>query len=236
MSTHWIIVIRRHILQVCATIHLTNVQIIIFYAELIKQLGEQYSLPLKTSFNSTRGFFIQMYNGGKNSVSTDQLPSVFLKVAKSRSTVTCTTKDVVNKFVFLFLVWFFIYIIIFYNTFTSEVELKLFWGLTFKKLSLMLLQTSLLLCWWWFCTTAQTPLAAQGWPGGKQHLVNKSITLPLWPQRQIACSWIHSNFEQYCSTMSHSSNTAQCCNRETASGVPWAKRQSGKLQASMKAA
>ncbi|XP_072025616.1 mutS protein homolog 4-like [Amphiura filiformis] len=74
----------------------TYTEIVDDIRELIKQLGEQYNLPLKTSFNSTRGFVIQMYNGGKNSVSTDQLPSVFLKVVKSRSTITCTTKDLIQ--------------------------------------------------------------------------------------------------------------------------------------------
>ena len=40
------------------------------------------------------------------------------------------------------------------------------------------------------CTTVQTLLAAQGWPSGKQRLANKSITLPLCPQWQIAYSWL----------------------------------------------
>ena len=40
------------------------------------------------------------------------------------------------------------------------------------------------------CTTAQAPLAAEGWPSGKQQLANRLITLPLCPPRQIAESWI----------------------------------------------
>ena len=40
------------------------------------------------------------------------------------------------------------------------------------------------------CTTAQAPLAAEGWPSGKQRLANRSITLPLCPPRQITDSWI----------------------------------------------
>ena len=40
------------------------------------------------------------------------------------------------------------------------------------------------------CTTAQAPLAAEGWPSGKQRQANRSITLPLCPPRQIADSWI----------------------------------------------
>ena len=40
------------------------------------------------------------------------------------------------------------------------------------------------------CSTVQAPLATEGWPSGKQHQANRSITLPLCPQRQIADSWI----------------------------------------------
>ena len=40
------------------------------------------------------------------------------------------------------------------------------------------------------CSTAQAPLAAEGWPSGKQCQANRSITLPLCPPRQIADSWI----------------------------------------------
>ena len=43
------------------------------------------------------------------------------------------------------------------------------------------------------CTTAQAPLAAEGWPSGKQRQANRSITLPLCPPRQIADSWILCN-------------------------------------------
>ena len=40
------------------------------------------------------------------------------------------------------------------------------------------------------CSTPQAPLAAEGWPSGKQRQANRSITLPLCPPRQIADSWI----------------------------------------------
>ena len=43
------------------------------------------------------------------------------------------------------------------------------------------------------CSTAQAPLAAEGWPSGKQRQANRSITLPLCPSRQIADSWILCN-------------------------------------------
>ena len=40
------------------------------------------------------------------------------------------------------------------------------------------------------CSTAQAPLAAEGWPSGKQRLANRSITLPLCPPRQTTDGWI----------------------------------------------
>ena len=43
------------------------------------------------------------------------------------------------------------------------------------------------------CSTAQAPLAAEGWPSGKQRQANRSIILPLCPPRQIADSWILCN-------------------------------------------
>ena len=43
------------------------------------------------------------------------------------------------------------------------------------------------------CANEQVLLDAQGWPSGKQRLVNKSTTLPLCQQRQIADTWIKFN-------------------------------------------
>lgn len=43
------------------------------------QLSEKYSLPLKTSFSSARGFFIQM-NADCLAIHNGQLPAEFTKV------------------------------------------------------------------------------------------------------------------------------------------------------------
>ena len=53
-------------------------------------------------------------------------------------------------------------------------------------------QTSLPLCHFHgdICTTAWTLLAAQWWPSSKQGLANRSVTLPLCSQRQIAYGWL----------------------------------------------
>lgn len=48
-------------------------------AGLVDQLGEKYGLPLRTSFNTTRGFFIQMRLEGFG-LPDGQLPGEFIKV------------------------------------------------------------------------------------------------------------------------------------------------------------
>lgn len=47
---------------------------------LVDQLGEKYGLPLRTSFNTTRGFFIQMKLEGFG-LPNGQLPGEFIKVS-----------------------------------------------------------------------------------------------------------------------------------------------------------
>jgi len=47
----------------------------------VAQLGEKYSLPLRTSFNKARGFFIQMRLEGVV-LPAGKLPEEFIKVSK----------------------------------------------------------------------------------------------------------------------------------------------------------
>lgn len=47
---------------------------------MITQLAEKYNLPMKTSFSSARGFFIQM-NADCSTLPNGQLPSEFTKVS-----------------------------------------------------------------------------------------------------------------------------------------------------------
>lgn len=51
-----------------------------WYVGMIMQLAEKYSLPMKTSFSSARGFFIQM-NADCSILPNGQLPSEFTKVS-----------------------------------------------------------------------------------------------------------------------------------------------------------
>ncbi len=51
------------------------------WSGLVAQLGEKYSLPLRTSFSNTRGFFIQMkLEGGV--LPGGKLPEEFIKVSE----------------------------------------------------------------------------------------------------------------------------------------------------------
>ncbi|CAI9729270.1 homolog 4-like [Octopus vulgaris] len=74
----------------------TYTEIIDDIAELVRQLSEKYKLPLKTSYNSTRGFFMQLYSGNKDKYMVDSLPSIFIKVSKHKNTLSFTTVDLIK--------------------------------------------------------------------------------------------------------------------------------------------
>ncbi|XP_052009228.1 mutS protein homolog 4 [Xyrauchen texanus] len=64
-------------------------------AGLVNQLGEKYSLPLRTSYSSVRGFFIQLrLEGGV--LPGGKLPDVFIKVSKQKSNYGFTTVDLMK--------------------------------------------------------------------------------------------------------------------------------------------
>lgn len=68
---------------------------------LVQQLSERYSLPLKTSYNTARGFFIQLYvgggeGGGAGHTSLENLPSEFIKLSKQKSTLSFVTADLAS--------------------------------------------------------------------------------------------------------------------------------------------
>ncbi|XP_076454636.1 mutS protein homolog 4-like [Babylonia areolata] len=63
---------------------------------MIRQLGQQYNLPMKSAFSTVRGFYIQLYCGGKDSFSAKDLPPVFLKVTKVKNTLNFTTPDLIK--------------------------------------------------------------------------------------------------------------------------------------------
>ena len=63
--------------------------------ELTQQLSEKYELPLKTGYNSTRGFHLTLYCGGKEGYSIKTLPAEFIKKTKQKNTITFTVADLV---------------------------------------------------------------------------------------------------------------------------------------------
>ncbi|XP_022321107.2 mutS protein homolog 4-like isoform X2 [Crassostrea virginica] len=60
------------------------------------QLAEEYNLPLVTSYNSTRGFFLQLNSGPKSTYSKESLPGVFIKVTKAKNALCFTTTDLIR--------------------------------------------------------------------------------------------------------------------------------------------
>ncbi|XP_062863717.1 mutS protein homolog 4 [Trichomycterus rosablanca] len=64
-------------------------------AGLVNQLGEKYGLPLRTSFNSARGFFIQMRLEGVG-LPDGQLPGEFIKVTRQKNNYSFTTLDLMK--------------------------------------------------------------------------------------------------------------------------------------------
>ena len=66
-----------------------------FLLEIISQLANKYSLPLKTGYNSTRGFFVQ-YQPAEGVDSPSELPSEFVKVVKTKNVINFTTSELVS--------------------------------------------------------------------------------------------------------------------------------------------
>jgi DNA mismatch repair protein MSH4 len=62
----------------------------------VKQLGEKHDLPVKSAYNSTRGFHAQMHVNNKDNLSIEELPSQFIKVVKTKNVLAFTTADLVS--------------------------------------------------------------------------------------------------------------------------------------------
>nr|AAQ20794.1 MutS homolog 4 variant theta 1 [Mus musculus] len=79
MRTQKCYAVRSNISEFLDIARRTYTEIVDDIAGMIAQLAEKYSLPLRTSFSSSRGFFIQMTTDCA-ALSSDQLPSEFIKV------------------------------------------------------------------------------------------------------------------------------------------------------------
>ncbi|KAL9955943.1 hypothetical protein ACROYT_G037348 [Oculina patagonica] len=74
----------------------TYTEIVDDITEMIKQLGEKHNLPLKTGFNGTKGFFVQLTLNRDQHIDLKTLPSEFLKAVKVRSAICFTTVDLIK--------------------------------------------------------------------------------------------------------------------------------------------
>ncbi|KAM3841776.1 mutS protein homolog 4 [Vipera latastei] len=73
----------------------TYTEIVDDIAGMITQLAEKYNLPLKTSFSSARGFFIQM-SADCAAIHSGQLPSEFTKITKMKNVYSFTSPDLMK--------------------------------------------------------------------------------------------------------------------------------------------
>ncbi|KAJ8341631.1 hypothetical protein SKAU_G00339220 [Synaphobranchus kaupii] len=64
-------------------------------AGLVDQMREKYSLPLRTSFSTTRGFFIQLKLEGA-ALPQGRLPAEFIKVTKHKNNYSFTLADLIK--------------------------------------------------------------------------------------------------------------------------------------------
>ncbi|XP_034531708.1 mutS protein homolog 4 isoform X2 [Notolabrus celidotus] len=64
-------------------------------AELVNQIGERYGWPMRTSFSTARGFFIQMKLEGVV-LAEGKLPAEFIKVSKQKNNYSFTTADLMK--------------------------------------------------------------------------------------------------------------------------------------------
>ncbi|PVD38561.1 hypothetical protein C0Q70_01177 [Pomacea canaliculata] len=65
---------------------------------MVTQLGIQFHLPLRTAFSTIRGFYIQLCCSGKETFHAEDLPPIFIKVTKFKTTLNFTTADLVLLF------------------------------------------------------------------------------------------------------------------------------------------
>ncbi|XP_043346685.1 mutS protein homolog 4 isoform X3 [Dermochelys coriacea] len=73
----------------------TYTEIVDDIAGMITQLAEKYNLPLKMSFSSARGFFVQM-NAECAALPNGQLPSEFTKITKMKNAYSFTSADLIK--------------------------------------------------------------------------------------------------------------------------------------------
>ncbi|XP_077134925.1 mutS protein homolog 4 isoform X1 [Ranitomeya variabilis] len=71
----------------------TYAEIVDDIAAMISKLSDQYNLPFRTSFSTTRGFFIQMNMEGNVQ---ESLPAEFIKVSRVKNNCSFTSVDLIK--------------------------------------------------------------------------------------------------------------------------------------------
>ncbi|XP_031231777.1 mutS protein homolog 4 isoform X3 [Mastomys coucha] len=95
MRTQKCYAVRSNISEFLDIARRTYTEIVDDIAGMIAQLAEKYSLPLRTSFSSARGFFIQM-STDCIALSSDQLPPEFIKISKVKNSYNFTSADLIK--------------------------------------------------------------------------------------------------------------------------------------------
>ena len=68
-----------------------------FLTDIVKQLAGKFGLNLKSAYNSTRGFHLQLTGTNKEPAPPiETLTGVFIKVTKFKGTLSFTTSDLVS--------------------------------------------------------------------------------------------------------------------------------------------
>ena len=78
-----------------------------YFTVMVEQLSDKHQIPLKSAFNTSRGFYVQTTSLADSSgrgkkgatggvVNKDQLPDEFIKVSRQRSTLSFTTFDLMR--------------------------------------------------------------------------------------------------------------------------------------------
>lgn len=96
MRTQKCFAVKPHINGLLDVARRTYTEIVDDITEMIKQLGERHNLPLKTGFNGTKGFFVQLMLNRDEHIDLKALPNEFLKATKVRSAVCFTTVDLIK--------------------------------------------------------------------------------------------------------------------------------------------
>ena len=97
MSLTWVCVRARFAAGLLDISRKVYIELIEEVSEYVQQLSADHQLALRTGYNSTRGFHIQLFTGGKSGcdVTQDDLPAEFIKVSKFKNALNFTSVQMV---------------------------------------------------------------------------------------------------------------------------------------------